>query len=180
MGSDKRPSAVPWWTKNARPLSKVPMNIDLASFPDELRQWWKTTQPSWRISNDSDWPLSREVPPGEDWGCSRRGGPNGLFLVIMCLFWCRYTATAEGDKVAIAEYLSVAEDVAFAFGEILHCSSFPVSASAPAPSSNHRPSLAATSTKVTRSGAKRAVSAGSAKKTRSSENNVLRSTRSQA
>lgn len=182
MGSDNRPSAVPWWLKNARPLSKVPANIDLASFPDEVRQWWKTTQPSWRMPNDSvsDWPLSRKVPPGKDWACSRRGGPNGLFLVIMCLFWWRYTAIAEDDRVAMAEYLSVAEDVAFAFGEILHCTSFPVSASAPVPSSSHRPSLATTSTKATRSGANRAVSAGSAKKTRSSENNVRRSTRSRA
>lgn len=40
-------------------------------------------------------------------------------LIVLCLFWWRQVAEEEFDKVALAEYASVAEDVAFVFEAIL-------------------------------------------------------------
>lgn len=40
-------------------------------------------------------------------------------LIVLCLFWWQQVAEEEFDKVALAEYASVAEDVAFVFEAIL-------------------------------------------------------------
>lgn len=187
MGSTDRPTVVSWWLKNARPMSKIPTNIDLASLPEDTRRWWKTILPSWRVPAEPEagWPLSREVPADEDWQCARRGGPNGLFLVIMCLYWWRSASEAENDRVAFAEYVSVVEDVAFVLGEILKCSSL-LSASASLPSCSRESSPAvngSTKTVNSRKAAKRAVPAANgqaSRSLRSSEKSNRRSTRSQA
>lgn len=183
MGTDERPSAVPWWTKCARRMSKIPTNIDLDSFPDEVRRWWKTTLPAWRVSSDgSEWPLSREVPEGEGWRDARRGGPNGLFLIVMCLYWWRCVSQAEGDRVAYAEYLSVVDDVSFVFGHMLFSKCVPETASSP--SADSRPS-ATTSSRTTRTNGKKGKPALSAEVSRtrllrSSEKSSRRSTRARA
>lgn len=66
-----------------------------------------------------DWPLPLQIPAGESWQGARLGGSNGLMLIVLCLFWWRQVAEEEFDKVALAEYASVAEDVAFVFEAIL-------------------------------------------------------------
>lgn len=68
-----------------------------------------------------DWPLPLQIPAGESWQEARLGGSNGLMLIVLCLFWWRQVAEEEFDKVALAEYASVAEDVAFVFEAILNC-----------------------------------------------------------
>lgn len=78
-----------------------------------------TIQPQWRVPVIEDWPLPRQIPEGESWQEARLGGSNGLFLVILCLYWWRKSAEEEFDKVALAEYAAVAEDVAFVFKAIL-------------------------------------------------------------
>lgn len=105
--------------KNARPIDRVPPCVDLASFPSQVRAWWSTIQPQWRVPVLDDWPLPQQIPAGESWQEARLGGSNGLMLIVLCLFWWRKSAEEEFDKVALAEYTSVAEDVAFVFEAIL-------------------------------------------------------------
>lgn len=119
MSTVDRPKAVAWWIKNARPIDRVPPSVDLASFPAEVRKWWSTIQPQWRVPALEDWPLPQQIPAGESWQEARLGGSNGLFLVVLCLYWWRQVAEEEFDKVALAEYALVAEDVAFVFEAIL-------------------------------------------------------------
>lgn len=88
-----------------------------------------------------DWPLPQHIPAAEAWQEARLGGSNGLFLIVLCLYWWRKSAEEEFDKVALAEYASVAEDVAFVFEAILssgvtHVSQSPLTSSARA---NARP-----------------------------------------
>lgn len=49
------------------------------------KNWWESLQPTWRLRET--WPLSRKTPSGEDWSVLRRGGINGMFIVLMCLSW---------------------------------------------------------------------------------------------
>ena len=116
-----RPEAVPWWIKNARRMNKMPPQVDLRSFPAQVREWWAAIQPSWRIPVTSEWPLLRDVPEGEDWSCIKKGGPNGLFLVVMCLYWLHEAAKEGDDNIAQAEYLSIADDISFVFDSMLTC-----------------------------------------------------------
>lgn len=108
-----------WWIKNARPVDRVPPSIDLASFPSEVRGWWTTIQPEWRTPIVEDWPLSQEIPRGECWAEASLGGSNGLFLVLLCLYWWRRSAEDALDSIALAEYQSIAEDVIFVLDAIL-------------------------------------------------------------
>ena len=110
LGTKNRPDAVSHWMKHARMLHKVPSVIDLATFPGAVRVWWITIQPEWR---GSEWPLTRLIPDTEDWSSMKVGGPNGLFLVIMCLYWWRYLVKERSNEVTCAEFLSVLEDVTF-------------------------------------------------------------------
>lgn len=115
-----RPGAVPWWIKNARPLNKIPHNINLTTFSGEVTKWWASIQPSWRTPNGADEHLSHDVPETEDWDCLLKGGPNGLFLVVMCLYWWRHIATEEKDSLTLSQYQFVAEDLVFVFTNIFH------------------------------------------------------------
>ena len=66
LGTKSRPDVVPWWIKHARPMHKIPPNLDLAIFPNEVRLWWTSIQPEWRIQDGSGWSLGRDVPQDED------------------------------------------------------------------------------------------------------------------
>lgn len=105
--------------KNARPIDRVPPSVDLSSFPSEVRAWWSTIQPEWRTPIIEDWPLPQQIPPGECWAEASLGGCNGLFLILLCLYWWRRSAEEASDSIALAEYQSVAEDVIFVFDAIL-------------------------------------------------------------
>lgn len=91
-------------------VHKVPSVIDLVTFPEAVRVWWASIQPEWR---GSKWPLDRSIPDTEDWSSMKLGGPNGLFLFVMCLYWWWSLAKETSNEVACAEYLSVIEDVTF-------------------------------------------------------------------
>jgi hypothetical protein len=55
------------------------------------------------------------VPDDENWEGLRKGGINGLFLVVMCLSWWAPTATSKKDK---ADFISAKDDVMWVFQQI--------------------------------------------------------------
>lgn len=147
IGTVCRPEAVAWWIKNARPIDRVPPSVDLSSFPSEVRAWWSTIQPEWRTPIVEDWPLPQQIPPGECWAEASLGGSNGLFLILLCLYWWRRSAEEASDSIALAEYQSVAEDVIFVFNAILQSG----------PSQLSQPPLSGSARANTRSSTKRKV-----------------------
>jgi hypothetical protein len=60
----------------------VPQVINVEEFGANFGKWWLTMQPSWRKES-----LLRELPPDADWTVLKRGGSNGLALVVMTLSW---------------------------------------------------------------------------------------------
>jgi hypothetical protein len=73
----------------------------------QWRKWWIAIQPEWRLT-DEHWPLLREVPLGSDWSSFLCGGPNGLFLVILTLFWWAQATQTDHSQ---EEFLSAVSDV---------------------------------------------------------------------
>ena len=61
-------------------------------------EWWLAIQPSWR---GSAWPLNMDTPSdgNEDWATLRRGGPNGIFLVVIALAWWLAEAIEAGEAL---------------------------------------------------------------------------------
>lgn len=101
-------------------MDKVPPSAkDLTKFPGEMLSWWKTVQPGWRILTGPDAPLSRTIPPGEDWSPLRRAGKDGLIVFVVALYWWRKVVEDQGDATSRAEFLFVAEDVVFVLDTML-------------------------------------------------------------
>jgi hypothetical protein len=66
------------------------------------------------------WPPPRDLPDDTDWSGLRRGGPNGVFLIMMSLSWWAHHATSPA---LVAEFDNVVEDVNWAFTSILKLTS---------------------------------------------------------
>ncbi|KAJ7690742.1 hypothetical protein B0H17DRAFT_935690, partial [Mycena rosella] len=54
-------------------------------------KWWRTFQPKWRtIVNSYMWPQHdqrQELVTAADWAALRHPGPNGIFLLVLMLYW---------------------------------------------------------------------------------------------
>ena len=66
-------------------------------FGAKVLKWWLTIQPTTRKA----WPLSHEQP-AEDFSFEyfERGGPNGVFLMILCLSWWANALDANTDYMS--------------------------------------------------------------------------------
>ena len=49
------------------------------------------------------WPPSHDVPTDGGWEVLRRGGINGIFIVIMCLSWWAPLALSAAQQAVFAE-----------------------------------------------------------------------------
>lgn len=100
-----RPSEFKAWTSKNKKLSYIPP-FKVSEFAVRWRVWWESLQPVWR--DNEDWPPHRDVPEDEDWLQLRKGGPNGLFHVIISLTWWAAQCHTKKDRLA---YTSAQEDV---------------------------------------------------------------------
>lgn len=73
------------WVK--RNISKKHEAIEVSpeSFGPRFCEWWKASQPNWRILPDGSY--CRDVPDTETWSTLQKGGTAGFFVVIMALSW---------------------------------------------------------------------------------------------
>lgn len=109
-----RPAEIQWWTKHRRTMASFP-DLNLAVFPLQVRNWWISVQPLWRTKDGSSWTLSRNIPRGEDWTVTRRGGSNGLLLFVMAAFWWAKAAREDGNKSTSKDLALFLDDLAFVF-----------------------------------------------------------------
>ncbi|TDL13675.1 hypothetical protein BD410DRAFT_689528, partial [Rickenella mellea] len=88
LDSTERPEEVAGWLKRGRKLNVLPEINDVADFATHWRKWWTLLQPAERVSSTSmEWPLPRPMTANIDWSRTRRGGRNGLLIVILTLVW---------------------------------------------------------------------------------------------
>jgi hypothetical protein len=69
--------------KNGRDFSRG-NNVNAAKFGAAVIKWWLTIQPTTRKA----WPPTYEqLPENFSFDFFNRGGPNGVFLMMLCLLW---------------------------------------------------------------------------------------------
>ncbi|KAJ7062980.1 hypothetical protein B0H15DRAFT_794756, partial [Mycena belliarum] len=81
------------------PLSSRPRTE--AEFGESWWAWWRALQPKWRnIGSGTIWPqqFGRRLATGDGaWTPLRHPGPNGVFLVILGLFWWGHALAKNRD-----------------------------------------------------------------------------------
>jgi len=72
-------------------------NVDAEKFGTSFLEWWLTIQPTTRKM----WPPTYEpLPEGFSFDYFNRGGPNGVFLVVLCLTWWANALTPDTDHTS--------------------------------------------------------------------------------
>lgn len=95
-----RPSQVGDWIKRARKLGSPPPIDDVPLFGSEWRDWYTSAMPQWRLDTavgEDNWPLGRDIRPQETWDGIRQSGPNGLYMVVITLYWWSVAAETPDD-----------------------------------------------------------------------------------
>jgi len=93
LPSRNRPTEVAVFIKYARKFS-CGDGVDAEKFGAAVTAWWITIQPTTRKA----WPPTYEPLP-EDFSFEyfNRGGPNGVFIMILCLSWWANALTPSMD-----------------------------------------------------------------------------------
>lgn len=90
-------------------------NVIEAEFGAAVIEWWLTIQPTAR----KDWPPTYgPLPEGFSFDYFNRGGPNGVFLVILCLSWWANALTSDQDH---ANFKLVVDDVHWVLEQVASC-----------------------------------------------------------
>ena len=98
--------------KYARDFSRGD-EVDAEKFGATVIKWWLTIQPTTRQA----WPPAYEPLP-EDFSFHyfNRGGPNGVFLMILCLLWWANALLPDADhtnfKLVVHDVRWVLEQIA--------------------------------------------------------------------
>ena len=111
LPSGNRPTEVAVFMKNARDFSRGD-NVDAEKFGAQVIKWWLTIQPTTRKA----WPPSyQSLPEGFSFEYFNRGGPNGTFLMILCLSWWANALVPDADHT---NFKAVVHDVCWVLEQI--------------------------------------------------------------
>ena len=106
LPSNNRPTEVGQFQKWARKYSRGD-NVDTERFGAAVIQWWLTIQPTAR----KHWPPTYgPLPDDFSFEYFNRGGPNGVFLMILCLGWWANALTADANMI---DYMLLVDDVSW-------------------------------------------------------------------
>ena len=82
--------------KNARDFSRGD-KVDATKFGAAVIEWWRTIQPITR----KGWPPTYgPLPEDFSFDYFNNGGPNGVFLMILCLLWWANALTPDMDHTS--------------------------------------------------------------------------------
>ena len=97
--------------KYARDFSRGD-NVDAERFGKQVIEWWLTIQPTAR----KQWPpVYSPFPMDFSFDYFNRGGPNGVFLMIVCLLWW---ANALSPGLDYTDFRLVVHDVHWVLEQI--------------------------------------------------------------
>ena len=87
-------------------------NVDAGEFGQRVLEWWLTIQPTTR----KDWPPIHSNPASDSsFNYFNHGGPNGTFLMILCLGWW---ANALAPDMDFTNFELVVDDVRWVLEQI--------------------------------------------------------------
>ena len=101
------------WSKASRSYEKLPKIKSTQQYAVAWKRWWLSLQPPSRIEDaNNPWPPARREPANdEEWTSVRRGGPNGMFLVVISLGWWLWATVDAGEPLAGSEIEVAVGDV---------------------------------------------------------------------
>ena len=100
--------------KYARDFSRGD-EVDAEKFGAAVIKWWLTIQPTTRQA----WPPTYgRLPDDFSFEYFNRGGPNGAFLVILCLLWWANALVPNTDHT---NFRLVVHDVHYVLEQIARC-----------------------------------------------------------
>ncbi|KAH6887832.1 hypothetical protein BKA70DRAFT_1443491 [Coprinopsis sp. MPI-PUGE-AT-0042] len=116
MPTTMRPTEVGSWMKRHRKAG-TPKEIDATEFGPCLVAWWRSLQPDKHIQSSAS-PASYKRDGLEDgiWEKLRKGGPNGLGLVVVALGW--WVSAYSNESEPPASLLELLEDVTWVLGQL--------------------------------------------------------------
>ena len=90
-------------------------NVDAEGFGAAVLKWWLTIQPTAR----KNWPPVYDALPDDfSFDYFNHGGPNGVFLMVLCLCWW---ANALDVGMDFTEFDLVVNDVYWVLSQIASC-----------------------------------------------------------
>ncbi|KAI9064963.1 hypothetical protein FKP32DRAFT_1568831, partial [Trametes sanguinea] len=109
LPTQDRPLQLRQWIQAKRKYSATPSISKVAEFGASCQLWWSTLQPQARgVTSDGHHKRPAPPLPVEEWEGLRKGGPNGLFLVLLALGW--WITAARGQRVEYDGAFKVVED----------------------------------------------------------------------
>lgn len=116
LGCVSRPPEVAMWKKEHRIIHKVP-SVKVGEYALLWIDWYISLNESWRTQGRGTLPLPRDVPKDATWKSLRKGGPNGIFILILSLYW--WFCAVKHDEEARKVYLTAVEDVEWVLGQLV-------------------------------------------------------------
>ena len=111
LPSCNRPTEVGQFQKWARKFSRGD-DVNAKEFGAAVLKWWITIQPTTR----REWPPTYgPLPDDFSFDYFNCGGPNGVFLMILCLGWWANALTADTD---MTDYTLVLNDVSWVLTQL--------------------------------------------------------------
>ncbi|KAJ3821487.1 hypothetical protein F5880DRAFT_1467130, partial [Lentinula raphanica] len=115
-----RPSAVSWWFRNRKTVSRVPPDHEfgpVADFSAEWWVWWSLINPTWRERDNSTGRLVINPSDDGDWSPLIRPGQCGILSILLCLFWWHERLPAPSQ-----DWISALKDVSWVVDELVKAS----------------------------------------------------------
>ncbi|PPQ87183.1 hypothetical protein CVT26_014437 [Gymnopilus dilepis] len=111
LGTQDRPIYIGEWIQRRRSTTWRPV-FNVAEVEIKFCKWWTSLQPPWRIAGGE---IQRSLTEG-NWSCLRKPGLNGLFSVLVALFyWGLAVREAPEDH---ARWVKAVVDVRVAISHI--------------------------------------------------------------
>jgi hypothetical protein len=114
-----RPDEIGIWFQHGRRLDKQP-HLDGGRIPvyaDEWWAWWCGIQPGLRGTEPRS--MSRKIEGDVGWGNVMKGGPNGIFVIMLALHWWRLGLDFDGHDTS--DWTRAIEDVLWVFERLKVC-----------------------------------------------------------
>ena len=93
--SKGRPTCVGLWIGRHRSITWRPVLPKLSVFEKEVRHWWISLQPAWRVSKEGG--LMSEELEG-NWGELKKSGINGILGALVCFFYWGLEVKSNGKR----------------------------------------------------------------------------------
>ncbi|KAH6897790.1 hypothetical protein BKA70DRAFT_1438046 [Coprinopsis sp. MPI-PUGE-AT-0042] len=115
MSTTLRPCEIALWMKRHRKATMPKEVAEASDFGPRVLAWWHSLQPAWRVPSSVSTPGVYKRDDGGSLDCLKKGGPNGIFLIVIAIGWW---ISAHGDDEISASATEILEDVMWILSQL--------------------------------------------------------------